>query len=179
MERVRLGLIGTGTWGKVHAETYASYPRASLVAVCDLNEERARHMASRYGVPHTYTDYRKMLAEAEIDAVAVVTPDFAHREIIVDAARAGKHIIVEKPLATSIEDLDRIAEAVSQAGIKFMVDFHCRWCHRAWRCLLRDLSRPCQPIARSQVPISLAATLAWCSSLPIVKKPWNWPGNVR
>jgi predicted dehydrogenase len=123
-----LGLIGTGTWGKVHAETYTSYPRASLAAVCDLNEERARHMASRYGVPHVYTDYRKMLDKAEIDAVAVVTPDFAHREIIIDAARAGKHIIVEKPLATSLEDLDRIAEAVSQAGIKFMVDFHCRWC---------------------------------------------------
>jgi predicted dehydrogenase len=128
VERVKLGLIGTGTWGKVHAETYTSYPRACLAAVCDLNEERARQMASRYGVNRTYTDYRQMLAEADIDAVAVVTPDFAHREIIVDAARAGKHIIVEKPLATSIEDLDRIAEAVSQAGIKFMVDFHCRWC---------------------------------------------------
>jgi predicted dehydrogenase len=128
VEKVRLGLIGTGTWGKVHAETYTSYPRASLVAVCDLNEERARHIASRYDVTHVYADYRKMLAEANIDAVAVVTPDFAHREIIIDAARAGKHIIVEKPLATSLEDLDRISEAVSQAGIKFMVDFHCRWC---------------------------------------------------
>jgi predicted dehydrogenase len=128
VERVKLGLIGTGTWGKVHAETYTSYPRACLAAVCDLDEERARHLTSRYGVSHTYTDYRQMLAEADIDAVAVVTPDFAHREIIVDAARAGKHIIVEKPLATNLEDLDRIAEAVSQAGIKFMVDFHCRWC---------------------------------------------------
>jgi predicted dehydrogenase len=127
MERVRFGLIGTGTWGKVHAETYTAYPRACLAAVCDLNEDRARQTATQYSVKHVYTDYRKMLGEAEIDAVAVVTPDFAHREVIVEAARAGKHIIVEKPLATTHEDLDHISEAVSQAGIKFMVDFHCRW----------------------------------------------------
>jgi predicted dehydrogenase len=127
MERVRFGLIGVGTWGKVHADTYTAYPRACLAAVCDLNEERARQAATHYGVKEIYTDYRKMLDEAEIDAVAVVTPDFAHREVIEEAARAGKHIIVEKPLATTYEDLDKIAEAVTRAGIKFMVDFHCRW----------------------------------------------------
>jgi predicted dehydrogenase len=128
METVRFGLIGLGTWGKIHAETYTAYPRARLAAVCDLDEDRARQAAIRYGVKHVYTDYRKMLREAEIDAVAVVTPDFAHREVIEEAARAGKHIIVEKPLATTSEDLDKIAEAVTRAGIKFMVDFHCRWC---------------------------------------------------
>jgi predicted dehydrogenase len=128
MGRVRFGLIGTGTWGKVHADTYTEYPRARLVALCDLNEDRARQTATQYGVEHVYTDYREMLSQADIDAVAVVTPDFAHREIIEEAARAGKHIIVEKPLATTSEDLDKIAEAITRAGVKFMVDFHCRWC---------------------------------------------------
>jgi predicted dehydrogenase len=127
MERVRVGLIGTGTWGKVHADTYTAHPRASLAAVCDLNEDRARKTATQYGVKQVYTDYRKMLSEDGIDAVAVVTPDFAHREVIVEAARAGKHIIVEKPLATTHEDLNQISEAVTKAGVKFMVDFHCRW----------------------------------------------------
>jgi predicted dehydrogenase len=68
-----------------------------------------------------------MLRDPDVDAVAVATPDFAHREPIVSAARAGKHIIVEKPLATTCEDLDQIAEAVAKTGVKFMVDFHCRW----------------------------------------------------
>ena len=91
MERVRFGLIGTGTWGNVHAETYSTYHRASLAAVCDLDESRARNAADRWVARKVYTDYREMLRDPDIDAVAVATPDFAHREPIVAAARAGKH----------------------------------------------------------------------------------------
>ena len=127
MEKVRFGLIGTGTWGNVHAETYSTYHRASLAAVCDVDETRARKAADRWGARRVYTDYCEMLRDPDIDAVAVATPDFAHREPIVAAARAGKHIIVEKPLATTSEDLDQIAEGVTRAGVKFMVDFHNRW----------------------------------------------------
>jgi len=128
METVRFGLIGTGTWGNVHAEVYATHHRASLAAVCDLDGVRARKTADQWGARRVYTDYREMLRDPDIDAVAVATPDFAHREPIVAAARAGKHIIVEKPLATTGQDLEQIAEAVTKAGVKFMVDFHCRWC---------------------------------------------------
>jgi predicted dehydrogenase len=127
LERVRVGLIGTGTWGNIHAQTYTEYPRAALAAVCDLSAERARKAAAQYGVSQIYTDYREMLKDGGIDAVAIVTPDFAHREIIEEAARAGKDIIVEKPLATTHEDLARITEAVTKAGVKLMVDFHNRW----------------------------------------------------
>jgi predicted dehydrogenase len=128
MEKVRFGVIGTGTWGNVHAEIYSTYNRASLTAVCDLDESSARKTADQWGARRVYTDYREMLRDPDIDAVAVATPDFAHCEPIVAAARAGKHIIVEKPLATTREDLDQIAEAVTKAGVKFMVDFHNRWC---------------------------------------------------
>lgn len=127
MERVGIGLIGAGTWGNVHAQTYADYHRSALTAVCDQNYERAHKMAALYGVEHVYTDYRDMLRNPDIRAVAVVTPDFAHRRIIEDAARAGKDVIVEKPLATTHEDLAAIADAVTAAGVKLMVDFHCRW----------------------------------------------------
>jgi predicted dehydrogenase len=81
MERVRFGLVGLGTWGKIHADTYSAHPRSCLAAVCDLDEERRRKAAAHYGVTHIYTDYGKMLSDNEIDAVAVVTPDFAHRNI--------------------------------------------------------------------------------------------------
>ena len=82
-------------------ETYTEYPRAMSGRGMRPNEDRARKTAAQYGVEQVYTDYRKMLSDGGIDAVAVVTPDFAHREIIEEAARAGKHIIVEKPLATT------------------------------------------------------------------------------
>ena len=74
MEKVRVGLIGTGTWGNTHAQTYTEYSRAVLAAVCDLSEERARKAAAQYGVSQVYTDYRKMLKDDGVDAVAIVTP---------------------------------------------------------------------------------------------------------
>lgn len=127
MEQVGIGLIGAGTWGGVHAQTYTNYHRSALLAVCDQNEERAQRMATLYGVRHVYTNHREMLLNPDIRAVAVATPDFAHREIIEEAARAGKDILVEKPLATTHEDLARIAEVIAATGVRLMVDFHCRW----------------------------------------------------
>jgi predicted dehydrogenase len=125
--RVRFGVIGTGLWGEVHAEIYSSHPHAELVAVCDSNRGRAQQVGSRYGARRVYTDFRELAADREIDAVAVVTPDFAHREPIEAAARAGKHVITEKPLATTLEDAEAVAEAVRSAGVRLMVDFHTRW----------------------------------------------------
>ena len=127
MKKTGFGVIGTGIVGGAwHAHVYHHLPQADLVAVCDLDEARAREIADRYGVPHVYTDYRDLLARADIAAVSIATPDFAHRDIAVAAAKAGKHILVEKPLATTIEAADAILRAVDQAGVKLMVDFHNR-----------------------------------------------------
>ena len=86
-----------------------------LVAVCDLNEGRAREVAERYGVPNVYTDYRDLLARDDIAAVSIATPDFAHRDLAVAAAQAGKHILVEKPLATTVEDAAAILRSRRQS----------------------------------------------------------------
>lgn len=127
MKAIKFGIVGTGRWGSVHAEVYSTHPHAALHAVCDVDENRAREVATRFGARQVYADYRVMLRDSELDAVAVVTPDFAHCEAVIAAARAGKHVIVEKPLATLREDADRIAEAVRQSGVTLMVDFHNRW----------------------------------------------------
>jgi len=127
MERIRFGIIGSGLWARTHAEVYTTHPRAELKAVCDVKEEKARALAEACGVGRIYTDSAALVGDDEIDAVAVVTPDFAHREPLIQAADAGKHIIVEKPLATTPEDLRAIAEAVRSAGVQCMVDFHTRW----------------------------------------------------
>jgi predicted dehydrogenase len=124
---LRFGVIGVGLWGEVHAEIYSRHPYATLAAVCDRDPKRAKQVAERYGAEQVYTDFRDLAADPGVDAVAVVTPDFAHRDPIVAAAEAGKHIITEKPLATTVEEAEAIADAVKRAGITFMVDFHTRW----------------------------------------------------
>ena len=90
MERVRVALISTGTWGNIRAQASTEHPRAALTAVCDLSEEQGAEVASPSGVSQVYTAYRKMLKDAEIDAVAIVTPDFAHPEVIEEPARRAK-----------------------------------------------------------------------------------------
>ena len=127
MRQTGFGVIGTGIVGGAwHAHVYHRLPQSRLVAVCDLDEGRARDIAERYGVRHVYTDYRDLLARDDIAAVSIATPDFAHRDLAVAAAKAGKHILVEKPLATTVEDAEAILEAVEAAGVKLMVDFHNR-----------------------------------------------------
>ncbi len=106
MQAVRFGIVGLGNWGRVHADIYSSHPHSTLVAVCDFNEKRAAEYGAAYGLRKVYVDYNEMMRDPEIDAVAVVTPDFAHCGPIVAAAHMGKHIIVEKPLATTLKDLE-------------------------------------------------------------------------
>jgi predicted dehydrogenase len=127
MEPVGFGVIGTGIVGGAwHAHVYANTPQSKLVAVCDLNAERAGNIAKKYGVDAIYTDYKELLENPAVQAVSIATPDFAHREIAVAAAEAGKHILVEKPLATTVEDAEAIINAAKKAGVKLMVDFHNR-----------------------------------------------------
>ena len=127
MSQTGFGVIGAGIVGGAwHAHVYHNMPNARLVAVCDLDESRAREIAKRYNAPGVYTDYRDLLARDDIAAVSIATPDFAHRDIAVAAAQSGKHILVEKPLATTVEDAQAILAAVEEAGVKLMVDFHNR-----------------------------------------------------
>ena len=126
MDQVGFGVIGAGLFGENHALVYSRLPGVELVAVCDQNEERAREIAERYGARSYYTDYEQLLAAPDIKAVSIATPDFAHAEIALAAAQAGKHILCEKPLATTVEEAQSIVDAAARAGVKLMVDFHNR-----------------------------------------------------
>lgn len=127
MNKPGFGLIGCGTWGSVHARTYHASPHATLVAVCDEREERAAHYAQQYGARKHSTDWRELLANPEIRAVSIATPDFSHGEIILAAIEAGKDVLSEKPLATSVEECRKILDAQKRKGTRLMVDFHNRW----------------------------------------------------
>lgn len=127
MDQLRMGIVGAGIWGETHASIYQEHPHARVVAVCDKEGTRAEKMAKKFGIPHVFTDYRQMAKEASCDAVAIVTPDFLHADIAVCMAEHGKHMLIEKPLATTIEDIQRICKAVEQSGVRCMVDLHNRW----------------------------------------------------
>lgn len=126
MTNTGFGVIGAGILGEQHAQVYHRLPGAELIAVCDTEAGRAKTVAEKYGAHTHYTDYQDLLNNPAIQAVSIATPDFAHRDIALAAAQAGKHILCEKPLATSVEESQAIIDAANAAGVKLMVDFHNR-----------------------------------------------------
>lgn len=124
---VRWGVIGLGWFGEVHAEVLASMPGIELVAVCTRRSDRLEQVANRFGVPRRYTDYRDLLADKEVDAVSVVTHYYDHCQIAVDALKAGKNVILEKPMAQNTAECDRIIAAARASRGKFMVGHICRF----------------------------------------------------
>lgn len=129
MNEIKMAIIGAGTWGETHAAIYSEYTAVKLTGVCDIDRARALRLAARYGIPdeHVYTDHREMIRRCPFDACAVVTPDFLHREFAVDLALAGKHMLIEKPLATSRRDVEDVMNAVKRSGVRMMVDLHNRF----------------------------------------------------
>jgi predicted dehydrogenase len=127
MRRAGFGVIGVGIWGENHVRAFTQNPQANLIAIADINESRAKLIAKQYNIKKYYTNYKDLLENPEIEAVGIATPDFSHVEPCVDAANAGKHILVEKPLATNVQDAKKIVDAAKKNNIKLMVDFHNRW----------------------------------------------------
>jgi UDP-N-acetylglucosamine 3-dehydrogenase len=127
MERIRCGVIGLGWFGEKHCEVLRDLPWAELRAVCTRRPERLTEIAERFGVPASYADYRQMLADPEIDVVSVVTMWDQHVEPAVAALDAGKHVFLEKPMASTVADCDRILAAARRAAGRFMVGHICRF----------------------------------------------------
>lgn len=124
---INYGIIGVGIWGQIHVRTLAANPRVNLVAVCDLNEKTAKNVAQKYHIPKYYTSYEEMLKDPDIQAVSVATPDFAHAAPAMAVVEAGKHLLIEKPMAMSIDESIDIIKKSRKNGTKLMVDLHNRW----------------------------------------------------
>nr|MDO8135756.1 Gfo/Idh/MocA family oxidoreductase [Candidatus Njordarchaeum guaymaensis] len=128
MSKVRVGIIGAGEAGLLHALSYSQIPtKAQLVAVSDINETSAKGIAKTYKAEKTFTDYKMMLEQKDIDAVSICLPHFLHANVTEAAAQAGKHVLCEKPMATTLRDCDRMIKAARKAGIKLMIAENHRW----------------------------------------------------
>ena len=123
MDRLKVGIVGSGWMGHVHSRAWRSNaPRAEVVAVADVSPERTRALASMFDDREvtTYPDLATMLADAELDAVDICLPHHLHTDAILTAARAGKAILCEKPLCTTLDDAVAIRAALQESGSTFM-----------------------------------------------------------
>lgn len=116
----RFGIIGCGTIAQIHAGAIASLPQARIAGVYDPVRESARAFAVRHGCG-VYETVEKMLADPTVDVVNICTPSGTHAELAVAAAKAGKHMVVEKPLAIHLADADAVVKAQREAGVQICV----------------------------------------------------------
>ncbi|EFM10682.1 oxidoreductase domain protein [Paenibacillus curdlanolyticus YK9] len=123
MNPVRIGVIGTGSISECHLNAYARNANARIVAICDVNEERARKVADKYGADKVFTDYNQMFADSDIDAISICTWNNTHAPISIAALEAGKHVLVEKPLSRTVEEALAIEQAVRTSGKLLQVGF--------------------------------------------------------
>ncbi len=118
---LNIGVISCSGMATRHMDGVIQHPRANLVAICDTDVEKMNRVGDKRGIERRFTDYKELLAQSDIDAVIIVTPDQLHREMAVAALEAGKHVLCEKPLALNREDIEAIADAVKKSDKKFMV----------------------------------------------------------
>lgn len=123
MNTLKVGVIGAGSISQHHLTPYKNNPNVTLLAVCDMNLERAQKTAEQYGAPHAYSDYNELLANDDIEAVSICTWNDTHAEISIAALKAGKHVLVEKPLCRTVEEALKIEQAVKESGKILQVGF--------------------------------------------------------
>ncbi|HEV2518190.1 MAG TPA: Gfo/Idh/MocA family oxidoreductase [Devosia sp.] len=125
---MKFGVIGAGIFGSRHIQTFDRHPDAELVGVLELNRERAEAAVAKFasGPVPIYTDLNEFLAIPGLQAVSVATPDHLHTAPAIAAAKAGMHLLVEKPLATTVAEARAIVDAAKEGGGILMVDFHNR-----------------------------------------------------
>jgi|UniRef100_UPI003783F963 UDP-N-acetylglucosamine 3-dehydrogenase len=127
MKKVKHGILGLGWFGEKHCEALAAIPNAEIYAVCTRNSERLAEVAKKFGVKKTFTDYHAMLADPELESVSITTMWDQHAAPAIAALQAGKHVFLEKPMASTVADCDAIVDAANAAKSFFMVGHICRF----------------------------------------------------
>jgi phthalate 4,5-cis-dihydrodiol dehydrogenase len=117
---INVGIIGAGFWGEKHADAIQQLPGVRLVASNRTNSAALQSFTDKYG-GRGYTRYQDLLKDKEVEAVVITTPHHLHTQILVEAAQAGKHILLEKPMAPNLEECDRMIQASTEHSVTFMV----------------------------------------------------------
>jgi len=126
MKKLGVAVIGTGFWGKNHARVYKELAETELIAICDIDAQRAKNVADQFGAK-PYTSTTKMLKDTNIDAVSVCTWSTALAKEAAKAAEAGKHVLVEKPMAANVKQAENLLKKAEKAGVHLTVGFLMRF----------------------------------------------------
>ena len=121
MEKINVGIIGCGRISDLHYPGYRQSQQARIHAVCDTDRDLAQRRKTEWGAERLYIDYHEMIQDRDIDAVEVLSPHRLHESMVVEAARAGKHIAVQKPMTIDLASADRMLAAVAEAGVVLRV----------------------------------------------------------
>ncbi len=125
---IKVGVIGAGRIGKIHAENLATrVPGVVVAAIADVNIAAARELAAKLHVETVYSDYKKIMEDKSIDAVAICSSTDTHADLIIEAANAGKHVFCEKPVDHSLAKIDKAIDAVKKAGVQCQIGFNRRF----------------------------------------------------
>ena len=114
-------MIGTGNISDLHSVGYRENERAKIVAVADIRADVAEEKRIAFGGDRSYSDYNQLLKDPSVDAVDICVPNFLHSRIAIAAAEAGKHVLVEKPMAITVKECDEMISAARKSGVKLMV----------------------------------------------------------
>ena len=127
-KKLRVAVIGAGRIGKLHANNLKSrVPNVELVAVSDVYEPAAKELAETLGIPFFTNDYKKVIADPNVDAIFICSSTDTHSPISIEAARAGKHIFCEKPIDHDLDKIREVLNEVKKAGVKYQVGFNRRF----------------------------------------------------
>jgi predicted dehydrogenase len=121
VERVRVGIVGLGLVCDSHIKAYQANPSAEVVAVCDLDEARAKSVAREFGIAKYYLSFDEMMKDADINTVDITTPTILHAPMSLAAAKAGKNVLCEKPFCLTLTEAEAVCKEAEHQGVTLMV----------------------------------------------------------
>src|SRR3989304_8497231 len=119
--KIRVGVIGPGSGTIVHIPGFQSCPDTEVVAVCSARKERVEEAAAKFGIPHSFTNYREMVQMPDLDLVSVTTPPYEHHAMVMASLAAGKHVLCEKPMAMYVRACREMLDAAEARGLVHMI----------------------------------------------------------
>lgn len=117
MKKLKVAVVGAGIYGTHHVDVYKQNPFVDLVAVCDFNPDIRKKVKEKYAIT-TYSTVKEMLADEELNAVSIATPDHLHVEPAVECINHGLDVLIEKPLATTVKDCQIILDAAEKNNVR-------------------------------------------------------------
>jgi UDP-N-acetyl-2-amino-2-deoxyglucuronate dehydrogenase len=121
MKKIKISIIGLGGIGKRHVAVIDAELNAEIVAICDIDIDKCKSITDLYGAIPIYTDYKKLLKETDADLISIATPHGLHAEMSINSLKSGRHVLVEKPMALTSADCDRMIQVSEEVGKKLIV----------------------------------------------------------